>query len=263
MAAGTLPVRWVTGDEGYGADTVFLDRLAALGLGYGAEVPHSTRVWPTRPEMCVPPAPVTGRPPTRLRRAPLAGSAGCGSPAPRRRRATHAAERGQSGAPVRRLCGSAGGRCPARPARPRGLAAAAPPGAHRPAQNLSDTGSGAHDDGATGMAGGDAVADRNLLSGRQAAAGPGGLRRTQLDRLASPHDSVSAGPLFPGAADTPAQKKAPALTVPQMCRLLAAILPRPRSRLDHTLQILGYQGARNPAATRSHALRRRNRDHPP
>ena len=70
MAAGTLAVRWVTCDEGYGADTVFLDRLAALGLGYGAEVPPSTRVGPTRPEMGVPPAPVTGRPPTRLRLAP-------------------------------------------------------------------------------------------------------------------------------------------------------------------------------------------------
>ena len=70
MAAGTWPVRGVTCDEGYGADPVFLDRLAAWGLGYGAEVPHSTRVWPTRPEMCVPPAPVTGRPPTRWRRAP-------------------------------------------------------------------------------------------------------------------------------------------------------------------------------------------------
>ena len=156
-----------------------------------------------------------------------------------------------------------GGGPPARPARPRCLAAAAPTCAHRTAQNLSDTGSGAHDDGATGRAGGDAVADRNLLSGRQAAAGPGGLRRTQLDRLASPHDSVSAGPLFPGAAETPAPKKAPALTGPPMCRLLAASLPRPRSRLDHTLQILGYQGARNPAATRAHALRRRNRGHPP
>ncbi len=69
-AAGTWPVRRVTCDEGYGADTVFLDRLAALGLGYCAEVPQSTRVWPTRPEICVPPAPVTGRPPTRLRLAP-------------------------------------------------------------------------------------------------------------------------------------------------------------------------------------------------
>ena len=70
IEAGSLPVRWVTCDEGYGCDTHFLDRLAALGLGYCAEVPHSTRVWPTRPQMCVPPAPVTGRPPTRLRLAP-------------------------------------------------------------------------------------------------------------------------------------------------------------------------------------------------
>ena len=70
IEAGSLPVRWVTCDEGYGSDTVFLDRLTALGLGYCAEVPHTTRVWPTRPQLCVPPAPVTGRPPTRLQLAP-------------------------------------------------------------------------------------------------------------------------------------------------------------------------------------------------
>ena len=143
MAAGSLPVRWVTCDEGYGSDTVFLDRLAALGLGYCAEVPHSTRVWPTRPEMCVPPSPVTGRPPTRLRLAPGApraqavqevaaqvpacawrhlqlqkGSQGplCADFAALR---VVAARRAQPGPDVR-------GRCPAGPARSRCLAAAAP-----------------------------------------------------------------------------------------------------------------------------------------
>ena len=70
MADGTLPVRWGTCDEGYGSDTVFLDRLTALGLGYCAEVPHTTRVWRRRPQLGVPPAPVTGRPPTRLQLAP-------------------------------------------------------------------------------------------------------------------------------------------------------------------------------------------------
>ena len=59
------------------------------------------------------------------------------------------------------------------------------------------------------------------------------------------------------------QNKAPSPDRAPMCRLRAAILPRPRSRLDHTWQILGYQGARHTAATRSHALRRRHRGHPP
>ncbi len=231
MAAGTWPGRGVTCDEGYGADPVCLDRLAAWGLGYGAEGPHSTRVGPTRPEMCVPPAPVTGRPPTRWRRAPGAPRSqavqAVAAPLPAGAGQHRQLQEGSQGPLCADFAALRGGRFPARPARPRCLAAAAPTCAHRTAPNLSDTGSGAPDDGATGRAGGDAVADRNLLSGRQAAAGPGGLRRTQLDRWASPHDSVSAGPLFPGAAETPAPKKAPARTVPPMCRLRAAILPRP------------------------------------
>ena len=88
MAAGSWPVRWVTCDEGYGCDAVFLDRLAALGLGHCAEAPHSTRVWPTRPQMCVPHSPVTGRPshPSAAgpRRAPRAGGPGGGRPGARR-----------------------------------------------------------------------------------------------------------------------------------------------------------------------------------
>ena len=222
MAAGTWPVRWVTCDEGYGAATVFLDRLAALGLGYGAEVPHSTRVGPTRPEMCVPPAPVTGRPPTRPARRQCRLWQPRSPPAPGN---TCSCKRAVTGpcAPTLRLCGWS------------------LPGAPRTAPNLSDTGSGAHDDGATGRAGGDAVADRNLLSGRQAAAGPGGLRRTQLDRWASPHDSVSAGPLLPGAAETPAPNKAPALTGPPMCRLRAALLPF--TRVFSELESMGAAGS--------------------
>lgn len=70
MAAGTLPVRWVTCDKGYSTEAVFLDRLATLGLGYCAEVPHATFVWPARQEMCVPPAPFKGLLPTRLRLVP-------------------------------------------------------------------------------------------------------------------------------------------------------------------------------------------------
>ena len=47
-----------------------------------------------------------------------------------------------------------------------------------------------------------------------------------------------------------------------MCRLLAAILPRPLSQIDYALRILGYLGARNTAATHYHALRRASRGDP-
>jgi SRSO17 transposase len=51
---GSLPFGWVTMDEGYGRDTVLLDRIDAAGLSYLAEVPHDTRVWATRPPLPVP-----------------------------------------------------------------------------------------------------------------------------------------------------------------------------------------------------------------
>ncbi|MCA1598218.1 MAG: IS701 family transposase [Chloroflexi bacterium] len=44
-----LPFRYVTGDEGFGANTALLDQLAAADLVYLAEVPHTTRVWTERP----------------------------------------------------------------------------------------------------------------------------------------------------------------------------------------------------------------------
>ena len=47
-----------------------------------------------------------------------------------------------------------------------------------------------------------------------------------------------------------------------MGRRLAAILPRPLSRIDYTLPILGYLGARNTAATPYHTLRRASRGDP-
>ena len=42
---GVLPVRWVLGDETYGADPKFLDGIAALDRWYFVEVPVSTRAW--------------------------------------------------------------------------------------------------------------------------------------------------------------------------------------------------------------------------
>lgn len=46
MADGGLRARWVVCDEGYGDDPATLDRFAATGLWYLAEVPRDTQVWP-------------------------------------------------------------------------------------------------------------------------------------------------------------------------------------------------------------------------
>ncbi len=65
-----LRCRWVTCDEAFGRDTVFLDQVAGSGLWYFAEVPHDTRVWRRRPETFVPKGSGRGRRPTRSRLCP-------------------------------------------------------------------------------------------------------------------------------------------------------------------------------------------------
>ena len=50
VAEGSLPVRWVIYDEGFGYSPAFLDGVAALGLDYLAEVPRTTHVWTARLE---------------------------------------------------------------------------------------------------------------------------------------------------------------------------------------------------------------------
>jgi SRSO17 transposase len=62
-----LPFRWVTCDEAYGNNPVFLDAISALKLFYLAEVPHDTRVWQERPPMAVPARGRRGPAPTRER----------------------------------------------------------------------------------------------------------------------------------------------------------------------------------------------------
>jgi SRSO17 transposase len=46
MVDGKLRGRWVVCDEGYGDDPATLDRFAATGRWYLAEVPRDTQVWP-------------------------------------------------------------------------------------------------------------------------------------------------------------------------------------------------------------------------
>ena len=49
VAEASLPVRWVTCNEGFSVSHAFLDGVAALGLGYLAEVARNTHVWTARP----------------------------------------------------------------------------------------------------------------------------------------------------------------------------------------------------------------------
>jgi SRSO17 transposase len=72
VASGLLRTRWLTCDEGYGDDPAFLDRVAACGLWYLAEVSRSTHVWPlTTPSGQPALAPQVGVPPqTTSRRGP-------------------------------------------------------------------------------------------------------------------------------------------------------------------------------------------------
>jgi len=66
---GSLPCRWVAGDEAFGDNPALLDALDELGLWYFMEVAHDTRVWEERPETQVPPWSGRGRKPSKARLA--------------------------------------------------------------------------------------------------------------------------------------------------------------------------------------------------
>jgi SRSO17 transposase len=77
VTADTLRFRWVTCDEAFGREPMFLDGVAALPRWYMAEVPHDTRLWRTRPATAVPAWSGRGRRPRKARLVP-------GEPAPQR-----------------------------------------------------------------------------------------------------------------------------------------------------------------------------------
>jgi SRSO17 transposase len=78
LASDTVRARWLTCDEGFGTDPAFLDRIAATGLWYLAEVARSTHVWPlATPDGQPADAPRVGVPPQTASRK---------GPAPRRER---------------------------------------------------------------------------------------------------------------------------------------------------------------------------------
>ncbi len=63
-ATGSLPFRWVVGDEAFGRATTFLDEVARYA-DYFVEVPHTTQVWRERPHTAVPAWSGQGRKPTQ------------------------------------------------------------------------------------------------------------------------------------------------------------------------------------------------------
>lgn len=65
----TVPFRWVTCDEHFGQNPLFLDGICALGKWYLAEVPADTRVWLRTPRVQPPGRGLRGRPRSRPRLA--------------------------------------------------------------------------------------------------------------------------------------------------------------------------------------------------
>lgn len=75
--AGCLPIRWVTMDEAFGRDSQLLDRIdTQTSYAYFAEVPKDTRLWQNTPKTYLPEPPSgRGRHPTQSQLMP-------GEPAP-------------------------------------------------------------------------------------------------------------------------------------------------------------------------------------
>ena len=63
-----LRARWLTADEAYGRDPVFLDAVDSVGWWYVVEVPVNLKVWKERPKVLLPTPPGSvGRPRKKLR----------------------------------------------------------------------------------------------------------------------------------------------------------------------------------------------------
>ena len=74
--------------------------------------------------------------------------------------------------------------------------------------------------------------------------------------MASAEDLGDSGALLCGAHEPTVQKKAPAVTLPQVGMVLAAVLPRREFDTQLALDILAYHQQRNHAASLSHRKRR-------
>jgi SRSO17 transposase len=69
VRAGSLPCRWVAGDEPLGGNPALLDVLGELGLWHVMEVARDTRVWRERPATTIPPWSGRGCKPRKARPA--------------------------------------------------------------------------------------------------------------------------------------------------------------------------------------------------
>jgi hypothetical protein len=74
--------------------------------------------------------------------------------------------------------------------------------------------------------------------------------------MASSYDVGDPGALLCRAHESAVKKKAPAVTLPQVVMVLAAVLPRPEFDMQLALDILAYHQQRNHAAYLSHRKRR-------
>ena len=250
VAEDSLPVRWVTCDEGFSVSHAFLDGVAALGLGYLAEVARNTHVWTARPEH--------GRvslAPGLL--GPLAGGGRRGRPTPARGLAAlRPAGRGQ-GSPGRAL------RRPARGGPPRPLS--------RPDVWLLLRRNPATDELKCYLSHGPAdmpaarlvwlaglrwPIEQCFRDGKQLF-GLGDYEGRSWQGWHRHATLVMLAHFFVVRETLRLQKNVPGLTVPQTCLLVDAVLPRTGSPTDRALAIVDYRRARNAAARRAHAQRRR------
>ena len=177
VQAGSLPCRWVAGDEAFGDNPALLDALDELGLWYFMEVAHDTRGWDERPGTVVPPL-VGARPQTH--QSPVGGRRPAAAQRHRsgRRVAGHGMaavhrQGGQPGAAGGGVCVPTRHRRPRWAARPRGLAHSAAQPQRWGAEDLPRERPTRHRPTPARAHQWHALADRNLLRGGQAGTGHG------------------------------------------------------------------------------------------
>ena len=250
VAEGSLPVRWVTCDEGFSVSPAFLDGVAGLGLGYLAEVARNTHVWTARPAQ-------GGAPSRPVFAAPSQEVGVVADQLPPTAWRPFLLREGVKG-PQAILC--AVRRVVAR----RGLF----PGPdvwlllrRNPATDelkcyLSHGPADLTPERLVWLAGLRWPIEQCFRDGKQLF-GLGDYEGRSWQGWHRHATLVMLAHFFVVRETLRLKKKHPGLTVPQTCLLVDAILPRTGSPTDRAIAIVGYRRARNAAARRAHAQRRR------